>query len=283
MTSRPEDLRRTLIGEKDRSPDLTIVQWNVLADWAAFGSFDRAPTDSLPWDVRGPRVLTLLEDGLPQPPDVICLQEVDQHDDLAEALCARGYAAEFVPKEEGRDGCSMFVRAATHALVATQTVRYREPDGTPHSQLALIAQLRNLADGGIIQVATTHLKAKPGHEELRLRQVEQLIAGLDASLPTIVTGDFNDVPGSLAHAHVATHLRSAYADVLGAEPAWTTWKVRGDEETRRTIDYVWYSEPHFRALSCLDLPAEDRVQPERFPSWQYPSDHLSLAVQFARR
>ena len=32
-----------------------------------------------------------------------------------------------------------------------------------------------------------------------------------------------------------------------------------------------------------DLPAEDRVQPERFPSWQYPSDHLSLAVQFARR
>ncbi|MGA0871075.1 MAG: hypothetical protein ACO3UM_19270, partial [Planctomycetota bacterium] len=95
MTSQPEDIRRTLIGDRETAADLTVVQWNVLANWAAFGSFDRAPVESLPWEVRGPRVLTLIDDGLPSPPDVICMQEVDRHAYLADALRARGYAAEF--------------------------------------------------------------------------------------------------------------------------------------------------------------------------------------------
>ena len=76
MTSRPEDLRRTLIGEKDRSPDLTIVQWNVLADCYVYeDEYPAVPRAALDWGCRRQRLLAALE---ALEADLLCLQEVEQ-------------------------------------------------------------------------------------------------------------------------------------------------------------------------------------------------------------
>lgn len=34
MANQPQDLTRRLVGDADSAADLTVVQWNILADWA---------------------------------------------------------------------------------------------------------------------------------------------------------------------------------------------------------------------------------------------------------
>jgi len=76
-------------------------------------------------------------------------------------------------------------------------------------KIAILVKLRLIEeeDGerkGII-VATTHLKARVGFEELRLQQGHALLQRIHEFVqsddqakewPVVITGDFNDVPGS---------------------------------------------------------------------------------------
>lgn len=261
---------------------LTMLTWNVLADRLAIGNFIRAPEACLVWESRFKRIVAELDVGLDAPPDVICLQEVDHYDAFAEALAARGYIGAFAPKSDDRDGCSLFVLRHRFRLEDVDTLRYRDPTtGRDHTQLALLATLVPPGGGEAIRVATTHLKAKEGNQELRRSQAEQLVEVLSGHRgPVVIGGDFNDVPGSPAYRVMSESFASAYAGLLHGEPDWTTWKVRKTGEVRRTIDYVWHS-PELRPVSCLSIPDDDRVEPDRFPSMQYPSDHLSLVVSFA--
>lgn len=268
----------------------TLLQWNVLADGLAHGSFLRAPKESLAWGSRSERILSGIErSGLGALPDVLCLQEVDHYTEFFEPrLSALGYAGTYVPKEPGRDGLCLLHRAERFSAERTQTVRYRDPaSGAEQTQLGLLARLTPRAGGPTLCVATTHLKAKPGFEERRGAQVAQLLAALDPDTPLVVAGDFNDVPGSPAHQVAAESplgLRSAYATLNGGpEPAWTTWKVRAAGEVQRTIDYVWYSVAHLTPIGHLAIPTNEAVAKARLPSWQYPSDHLKLVVRFSVR
>jgi nocturnin len=265
----------------DADSTWTMLTWNVLADRLAHGNFISAPDECLAWASRGDRILAELETGLDAPADVLCLQEVDHYGFLAERLAARGYVGTFAAKAEGRDGCCLFALAQSFALRDVTTLRYRDDTGRPESQLALLATLVPVSGAPAIRIATTHLKAKEGHEGQRRSQAAQLVealAGFDG--PVVVGGDFNDTPESPAYQVMRGSLRSGYGGLLDAEPAWTTWKVRADGEKKRTIDYIWHSA-QLQATACLMIPADEDVGDGRLPSWQYPSDHLSLLVRFA--
>jgi len=151
------------------------------------------------------------------------------------------------------------------------------------STVALVALLA--VDGVEFCLATTHLKAKPGFEERRARQAAELleiVGEVAAERPVVLAGDFNDIPDSPACELIRSHrlgLRSAYLDALGREPDWTTWKIRAAEgEVRRTIDYIWYRGLELKGV--LSIPPDAQVESVRLPSWQYPSDHLSLMATF---
>ncbi len=281
----PRDLRRRLVGDARAPADLTVLQWNLLADWATT-STQKSGTASpacLSWAGRRERILALLADGLPEPADVLCLQEVDHHEDLFAALRASGYDAHFEPKQSGNDGCALLVRRERFEVEALHRRAYRAPRGRDAwSQVALFADLRARADGRQVQVATTHLKAKPGNEAVRSAQVGQLLDALADDRPVVVAGDFNDVPASDACARMrARPLKDACRAVLGRDLSWTTWKYQLGHEKKRTIDYIWHTPETLRPLACLALPDDDEVEPARFPSWQYPSDHVSLVARFA--
>ncbi len=286
----PEPLPRTMSPDLGPAPpdDLLVLTWNVLADGlAASGGFLRTRPEDLGWELRGERILTEILDHRSngRAPDVVCLQEVDHFDDfLAPRLAAHGYRGSFHPKEPDRDGCCVVWREERFVDATIRCLRYTDPrTGAPRTQLAVIADLTS-HDGRSLRLATTHLKAKAGHEEVRAEQVRELLAALaDTEAPLLVGGDFNDVPGSPAHALMASHplgLSSSYADLAsGAEPDWTTWKVRATGEARRTIDYLWHSED-LRPVACLSIPADHDIGPTRLPSDRYPSDHLALLVRY---
>mgnify|MGYP001214408425 FL=1 len=266
--------------------DLTVLQWNMLADWATKTDqkSGTASAECLAWPGRRERLLRLLRDGLPEPADVLCLQEVDHPEDLLRPLAEQGYLGHFEPKGGGRDGCCLLIRRDRFEVVSMRRVAYEAPEagGEPWSQVAIVAEIAHKHSGRRLQVATTHLKAKAGHEAVRREQVRQLLAALGSDRPVIVAGDFNDVPSSDACALMRAHpLADAYASLLGEDLPWTTWKHQLGEEKKRTIDYIWYTKSALRPRACLAIPLDEEVGPARLPSWQYPSDHLSLVARFA--
>merc|ERR1719245_1559649 len=94
------------------------------------------------------------------------------------------------------------------------------------------------------------------------------------------SGKTADYP-SEAYPAAINHLigmKSTYHQALGREPVYTTWKRRGDMEYKHTIDYILISGA-FRVVRVLAPPDESDVEPERFPSWKYPSDHVALVAE----
>lgn len=160
--------------------------------------------------------------------------------------------------------------------------------------MVILAVLRHKATGRQIGVATTHLKAREGALLSTLRNeqgkdiLEFLAGRLDAdSMPVIMAGDFNAEPSEPVYSTIRNDARFGFESAYRAgdapdaqEPAYTTWKIRGDGESCHTIDYVWYSRHLLGVEQVLPFPTGEQIGPDRVPSFQYPSDHFSLVVDF---
>lgn len=85
--------------------------------------------------------------------------------------------------------------------------------------------------------------------------------------------------------HASDEVAASRAEAMAEhEPSYTTWKIREDGgEVCHCIDYVFYSRDTFSVENCLMFPNADEVGKNRVPSFKYPSDHFSLAVDFQIR
>ncbi|CAM9492253.1 unnamed protein product [Choristocarpus tenellus] len=105
-----------------KGKNLTLLQWNVLADGLSGrhptkGDFIMSPTDSLDWKSRR---WALLEEILYWDCDLLTMQEVDHHHDFFAPMLERaGYCGLFVKKPSApgldygaglEDGCSLFYK-----------------------------------------------------------------------------------------------------------------------------------------------------------------------------
>mmetsp|Transcript_105992 Transcript_105992/g.187745 ORF Transcript_105992/g.187745 Transcript_105992/m.187745 type:complete len:385 (+) Transcript_105992:80-1234(+) len=287
---------------------LRVVQFNILADGLSGkdenkGGFTESPPASLDWDYRSARLVEeVLRHG--ELPDIIGMSEVDHfHDWFEPVLAELGYAGAFISKPNSpcrnsldpklSDGCALFWQKHKVAMLDLETMNYDSLNehgrstGTKANQVALLATLQTSGSVPFV-VAVTHLVAPKNRkgERTRAQQVLQLVDRLHAKgLPCLITTDLNASPiqGSKDYAPEAypvatTHtlrLHSAYADILGSEPEYTTWKRRGDHEDHHTIDYIFLSES--LSVSRVLLPPDGKeVDPARFPGWRYPSDHVAL-------
>ena len=296
-------------------PSLTVMQFNVLADGLSGmdekkGGFTATPPDALHWSYRAPLLLEeLTRHGTP---DLILLEECDHyHDYFLPALQDLGYEGRFVEKLRSpcglsldpslSDGCALFWRPESLDLIDCEELRYEALgehnviENGKANQLAILATFEPHGEDrdsrSRFVVAVTHLAAPKGGagERARENQILQLLSRLERlALPSIVGCDLNGTPEqfpgtdypSLCYAAVQAHptgLESAYKQVLGSEPSFTTWKRRGIKELKMTIDYIFLGGG-IMAERVLLPPAETDVGPERFPSWTYPSDHIALAA-----
>jgi len=278
--------------------ELTILQWNCLADWASH-AFPKVRPEWLSWDYRFPRIVA---ECLRADPDIICLQEVDRYEDLI-SVFSESYDGTFTPKRSsdstGRDGCAVFwKRQRLNAVDCAAFEFWRLCDNHRMKQIFLAPQFGLNTSGGIasLRVVTTHLKAKPDFDEFRTSQCQALAEYLNAESPpldlTVVCGDFNTQEDSKAIEQLIKNtrsmpLRSAYRsiDLNGAdaatEPAWTTWKIR-EKVKKQTIDFVFFDQSSdWKPVDVWGIPANAGVDPEvGLPNQQYPSDHLALAAKF---
>ena len=74
-------------------------------------------------------------------------------------------------------------------------------------------------------------------------------------------------------------LQSAYAAVLGQEPALTNYT----DHYQGGLDYIWMSEELIRPVGVSILPTVEEIEAGgsgRLPNARYVSDHLALDCEF---
>ncbi|XP_020957245.1 nocturnin isoform X3 [Sus scrofa] len=282
-------------------PPIRVMQWNILAQALGEGkdNFVQCPLEALKWEERK---CLILEEILAYQPDILCLQEVDHYFDTFHPLLSRlGYQGTFFPKpwspcldvehNNGPDGCALFFLQNRFKLVNSANIRLTAMT-LKTNQVAIAQTLECRASRRQFCIAVTHLKARTGWERFRSAQGCDLLQNLQnitqgAKIPLIICGDFNAEPTEEVYKHFASsslNLSSAYK-LLSAdgqsEPPYTTWKIRTSGECRHTLDYIWYSRQALSVRSALDLLTEEQIGPNRLPSFNYPSDHLSLVCDFS--
>jgi endonuclease/exonuclease/phosphatase family metal-dependent hydrolase len=154
------------------------------------------------------------------------------------------------------------------------------------AQRLVIAELVHVASGDRLVFCGVHLKAHKECEPDRVKQVTRLIEVIGefntASLPVVVSGDFNTDPGTDSYnLMIKDGFKSAYASADGSEPEFTTLKLRSPEKGGllcRTIDYIFLKGP-FEVVAKMSLPKQEDLPYRGLPSVDhYPSDHLLIAA-----
>ena len=248
--------------------------------------------------------------------DLIALQEVDRyHGFFKPALQIFGYESVFVPKRNSpcmgfgwySDGCVLCWKQDTFELLCEERGYFKRG-----SQNYIVATLRHVSSGRVMVVSTTHLKAKntAAFEEMRREQVNELAEKVEAArcrivekmniakeeVPIVLMGDFNaelktpqgfSGPGairSLLERQQSPRLSSAY-DVESDPELYTTWKTRGEDTVRRTIDFIFYNvndvgPDTMRCTHTLGHVDQDEMEETALPGFKYPSDHLAIGAKF---
>jgi len=282
-------------------PTTTIMTWNTLArSLCDADGFPHTEKDALDWSKRALLMESELFPTTRPHASIIALQEMDE--DVAEEwlrpLCEKYRMQLLYAKKasaDNRDGCALLVDTAKWKVVTSQRVILGPSPGT--SQVALVAHLQQIPPPTPstmightpvqLLVASVHLKSKPGHEEVRLGQIAGLLNVMELLYPdhrethhTLVLGDFNDIPSSLA----CTTMREAgFTSLYDADDAPYTTAKKRQAVVQRTIDYMWWRAPIATAtpISFKRLLAIPPITafPTWLPSTHYPSDHMALAAQ----
>lgn len=246
--------------------------------------------------------------------DIIALEEVDRyHSFFSPMLRLFGYQSFFAPKTRSpclplgwySDGCALFWRRNKFELLSARRHEYKVG-----SQVYILAILRHLTTDRQVVVVVTHLKAQSSdaNEKVRCAQVDELLSRVSvcvselsatdnetSAVPILLVGDFNaDAQRQFMESCIADHvlggdlhkgkgkMLSAYPVTPPSSSMYTTWKIRGNKETKRTIDYIFYSGD-LDCISILQVPDEEDLEATRLPGLRYPSDHLLIAAEFIIR
>ena len=285
------------------SSTIRILQYNILADALSHSTpnqnFCKVPQDCLSWSFRSQQLLKQIKSFNA---DVLCLEEVEEKhftDFLVPSFPE--YQTCHVPKKDspcfhyadnnGSDGVALFFRTSRFTLKEAVQQYLHDEDGKEGKNPILVNVLEDKQSlGSQLIVAVTHFKAKHGFEERRKAQAESSIAVLrNVSLKypeasVFFCGDFNGEPNEPFYAALQeAGYKSSFVEGLGAEPEFTTWKIRPSGEVRHTIDFVWQRvEGSYAVSGVLDVMKDSDVPDVKFPAYGQPSDHIPLCFDFTK-
>ncbi len=250
-------------------------------------------TDLSRWEKRR----SLLARGLiSSNPDLVALQEIRLPNNPSRWLADQlGYDHIFLtPKtsyESNREAIAILSRLPFERQAAL--------DLKGQNRVAQFVQVS--FDNQPLIIANGHFYWQPGESPVRVHQVERLIdwlKNIPANPASIVCGDFNSTPETLAIRRMRQDFSSAYAAIHGTEPEFTCptplprsiWSqlrtflgffvlIRPnhlDSKWRGTLDYIFFNS-RLKTLDCqmiFDQPSPD-------DSEIYASDHFGLCATFS--
>ncbi|DBA92988.1 TPA: hypothetical protein ACH3X2_003330 [Trebouxia sp. C0005] len=100
----------------------------------------------------------------------------------------------------------------------------------------------------------------------------------DSSTCQLIAQDPLQLRSSWDSYHNAVHRSGGVQD----QQPFSTWKFRSDGESKRIIDYIWYSaDNRLQLVSHWQLPSEAAIGATGLPTLELPSDHLALCCSFS--
>merc|ERR1712098_338888 len=253
----------------------------------------------VPIPPRFKRVLSII---LKENPDVITLQELDHyHDFMKPELEKLGYEGDFKNKPSSpaekwnggiRDGVSIFWNTQRlEQLGTSRKFNLANHEAKPSGQVAMYVLLRNKATAEVFAVVTSHMKSGTKPKDVAMKNSQSTFMGQminTLGVPVIFACDFNANPSREAYQtfhQAAPNMKSAYAEVLGVEPKFTTakWRKGGVQKEKckkilETIDFIFYSGDDWKCSGVLKIPTEGKLETLLLPGWKYPSGHFCIAA-----
>jgi endonuclease/exonuclease/phosphatase family metal-dependent hydrolase len=226
------------------------------------------------WELRMPLVVDQLVELMP---DVIGFQEVDLMIDQGMMLSrAVNERLPGQPHYRIKHATTPGLMASIFGIGTLAKVECVEHEVLDLMSFDRIAQrMVYVAGGARFALVNTHLHHPPEAVDERAGQAEYILRWLDrhASLPTVVSGDFNSYEGERTIEIMKGRFRSAFEAANGHEPekTWPTPVNTFDKAPAGTLDYIYVS-PEFKIAEAglaFDRPAPDKPD-------LYPSDHLGL-------
>ena len=226
-----------------------------------------------------PKRLAVILAGLRERrPDLLCLQEVLQHENLrnqAETLAdSLGYRMHFTSVDSAHH-----VKRYGNAILTPHPVLHTGGKNLePANDYRTVAHLRIDFHGQAIDVYDTHLHHTPEGGAIRAEQIGDLLAFVDSTRgegPVVLAGDFN---AGLDAPEMAPILRE-YVSVLRA------LHPRATREESATYGPVVGSEP--RAIDHVFVARDGALRPvagevlfrEAGPGGVWASDHFGVAAR----
>jgi endonuclease/exonuclease/phosphatase family metal-dependent hydrolase len=210
-------------------------------------------------------------------PDVICLQEVLQHEklrnqaaDLAEQLGCRYTFSSVDPESSAkRYGNAILTR---HRMLETAWKPLE-----PRDDYRTVAHMRVDVHGRPVDVFVTHLHHTAEGGAIRARQIADLLAWVEQRRgkgALVLAGDFNAAPGVPELAPILDR----YVDVFGAlhagaDTVSTLNPAKG--HAPRRIDYIFIS----RGGKAPTPLSSERAFDEPAPDGTWPSDHFGVVAR----
>ncbi|CAH2103446.1 unnamed protein product [Euphydryas editha] len=190
-----------------------VLSYNVLAQYLLECHpylYTECSPQNLKWNIRAARIYDEIQSISP---DIFCLQEVQVSH--LKSFYAKfenlGYFSIFKQKTGHRqDGCAIYFKQSLFDMQEHISVEFYQP-GMPILNRDNIGLMVKLVPKGSpntpIVVVTTHLLYNPKRTDVRLAQLQVLLAEIDrfayndngnesSYLPIILTGDFNSNPDS---------------------------------------------------------------------------------------
>ncbi|XP_050095470.1 protein angel homolog 2 [Anopheles aquasalis] len=201
--------------KRKESFEFTLMSYNILAqdllDGHLMELYRNHDPRSLPWQQRLKRLLTEIHHIRP---DVLCVQELQQNHikRFANGLADFRYEMLYKKRTGGvkTDGCAVFFRSDLFELIDHHEVEFFQPkvNKLNRDNVAIIAKLAlKHSPQTRLVVSTTHLLFNPSRQDVRLAQIQVLLAELDRFSysgqtvngvpqydPVLLCGDFNLQP-----------------------------------------------------------------------------------------
>ena len=211
-------------------------------------------------------------------PNVLCLQEVGD-DELTRKIKTK---FNFPYAHAAYDAGLLIL--SEYFLIQPEVIHYPTQSQLEHcDRKALLVQIQIKQKS--ICIANTHLSWKEEDQQTRLNQVKELLLKVKTHPnPTILTGDFNDLPESPAGKELRACHFTNLAQALNPKAKIITWDNQNHfiqthqvHFPDRQIDYIWIPET---ASNILEPKTCEVVFCTKNKNGIYPSDHYGLMAEF---
>ncbi|KAJ3699326.1 hypothetical protein LUZ61_003031 [Rhynchospora tenuis] len=231
---------------------IVMMSYNILGDNNCRNHtelYDRIPAKLTEWESRKKLIFLEITE---RNPDIVCLQEVDQVQDVLDYMRGRGYDGIHKGRSGDyyKDGCATFWKKTRFRLLEDDSIDFSTFNLSNNVAQVLVLEVE---EGRQLVIGNIHVLFSPRRGDIKLGQIRMLLERANflskkwGDITIILAGDFNSTPRSVLY----EFLSSKEIDVS----LQNRLKMSGMDAmdfVRWRREYIWTEEELLNAIGDLE-------------------------------